>query len=220
MTRTTTTLLGFGVLILGSAFAVAQDSSDLAGTPLLRMDVATLESELQGVETELRNFKALIGRLETANKKSSNTDRERAIKNLRQAMGEKILKDEDYLGQEHLIRRHGQEVDVVSTREMEEGTASGKLPQTGRRIMYEGPADTYNAFYRLVRMQEIFVSCSTIEEHAIAKSSPADERYLSLVNQFAVLMERDTEELKNLLTEKKAVLEAETDKPEDADSKE
>jgi hypothetical protein len=219
MIRTLITLLGCG-LLLSSSLALGQDSTELEGTPLLRMSVSTLQLELQRSETELRDFKALIGRLETANKKSSNTDRERAIDNLREAMGNKILKDEEYLGEEHLIRKHGKEVDVVSTSEVEENTASGKLPQTGRRIMYEGPADTYNAFYRLVRMQEIFISCRTIESHAIAKAAPADQRYLSLVNQFAVLMEHDLEEMQNLLAEKEAALEARTVSPDASEGEE
>ena len=56
--------------------------------------------------------------------------------------------------------------------------------------------------------------------HAIAKAAPADQRYLSLVNQFAVLMEHDLEEMQNLLAEKEAALEARTVSPDASEGEE
>jgi len=211
MTRIFIHLLGLLLLGLGADAALAQDSSDLDGTPLKAMDIQNLDLELQRDETALRDFRNLIGRLESAAKKSSNTDRRRAVENLRNAMADKILQAEDYLGQKHTLRRHGQEVTVATTSEVEETTASGKIPQTGRKIRYQGPADLYNALYRLVRMQEIFISCRTIEEHAIAKSTESLQRYLKLTTEFASLMEADVQEIRNLRAEMEARLVVEAD---------
>ncbi len=211
MIRICILLLGVLLLGFGADAALAQDSSDLDGTPLKAMDIRSLDLELQRDETALRDFRNLIGRLESAAKKSNNTDRRRAVENLRNAMADKILQAEDYLGQEHTLRRHGQEVTVATTSEVEETTASGKIPQTGRKIRYQGPADLYNAFYRLVRMQEIFTSCRTLEEHAIAKSTESLQRYLNLTTEFANLMETDVQEIRDLRAEVEARLAAEAD---------
>ena len=203
MMRTITVLFGLPLLLLSSlsTSSLAQGSADLDGTPLKGMDVKTLQIELERAERDLRDFGGYIGGLESASKKSSNSDRRRAVERLRVGMGDWILKVEDELGQEHTIRMHGKEVTQTTTKEMEKTTSSGRLPQTGRKIRYQGPADLYNAFYRLTRMQEIFTSCRTIEEHAIAKETQALDRYHRLVSEFKMLMDAQIQEIRNLIPE-------------------
>ena len=203
MMRTITVLFGLPLLLLSSlpTSSLAQGSADLDGTPLKRMDVQTLQIELERAERDLRDFEDYIGGLESASKKSSNSDRRRSVDRLREAMVNWILKVEDELGQEHTIRMHGQEVTQTTTKEIEKTTSSGRLPQTGRKIRYQGPADLYNAFYRLTRMQEIFISCRTIEEHAIAKETQALDRYHRLVSEFKMLMDTQIQEIRDLIPE-------------------
>jgi len=189
-------------LMLTATPILAQNSTDLNGTPLKEMNIDALQRELDRNERALKKFRSDIKGLEAAGKKSSNTDRSRVIESLVSGMADKILQEEDLLGQEHLIRQHGKEASQLTTTQLEQTTAEGRLPKTGRRMIYEGPADRYHAFYRLMRMQEIYVNCSTIQEQTIAKASPAFERYINLVTEFGNLMEMDNQEIQNLITEK------------------
>ena len=50
-------------------------------------------------------------------------------------------------------------------------------------------------------MQEIFISCRTIEEHAIAKETQALERYHRLVSEFKMLMDTQIQEIRDLIPE-------------------
>jgi hypothetical protein len=200
-------------LMVLSPPSLAQNSTDLNGTPLEKMSIDALERQLDLNERALKTFRSNLKSLEAAGKKSSNTARRRAVENLVNSMADKILQEEDLLGQEHLIRQHGKEADQLTTKQVENATAEGRLPKTGRRMIYEGPADRYHAFYRLMRMQEIYVNCSTIQEQAIAKASPAFERYITLATEFGSHMEMDNLEITNLIGEKKAAArrEAEAD---------
>jgi hypothetical protein len=155
-----------------------------------------LERELRAGERELASFRSAIRKLEQASRSSSNTGRRSAIENLERMMGAVIDAGEAELSEDYRITRHSGEVDQVPTRELEES----KGVRVGRRqIAPFGPNSTPPGYYRLARQQTIYVSCSRLNEQAIANQNAALEHYRSLVEEFAGLMEGALDERRSRL---------------------
>ena len=192
--RSALTLLAIPVLVAFCAPAVAQqdDSVDLS-----TKEINALEREIQTKERRLRRFDSAIGKLRTAGRQSSHSGARKAVEDTEKLMHEVISFEEQKLGEEYRITQRSEEVETVHTNDLTD--ARGVRTKSRRR--HPLPPDTPPEYLRLVRLQDIYYTCQTLREHAIARTGEAPERYGNVILEFAEIMRTDLAELKAKLPE-------------------
>jgi hypothetical protein len=188
---TTLTMLSLcGLCVAGLAPAVAAAAQE----GLTPAEEKRIIREIDQKERELARFRAQIRKLESAARRSSNSSRRSAVEALESTMGETIVAAEEALGEDYRITKHGSDVDQVRTWELEQS----KGVRTRNRIWISqgGENAPPPAYLRLMRQQAIFVSCKTVREQAIAAQNGVLDRYSSLVEEFALLLEDEIVELR------------------------
>ena len=187
-------MIAIPILVAFCVPAVAQQE-DSAG--LSTKDVNALEREIQTKERRLRKFDSAISKLRTAGRQSSHSSARKAVEDTEKLMREVISYEEQKLGEEYRITQRGEEVETVHTNDLTD--ARGVRTQSRRR--HTLPPDTPPEYLRLVRLQDIYYTCQTLQEHAIARTGEAPERYASVILEFADIMRTDLAELKAKLPE-------------------
>ncbi len=158
-----------------------------------------LENHLRKTSKELKTMKNLEKKLTSAARQSSNTARKTAISNLREHMGQCILRRENDLGQDHTIKMHGKEVTSGTTAAAEVGTPVGTSRAKTSLNFKEGLAGL--RLRQLSRMQSIYVSAIQNEQPAIERQGDSLDRYTTQVRRFREELERS-----------KSILDAELEK--------
>ena len=158
-----------------------------------------LENHLRKTGKELKTMKNLEKKLTSAARQSSNTARKTAISNLREHMGQCILRRENDLGQDHTIKMHGKEVTSGTTAAAEVGTPVGTSRAKTSLNFKEGLAGL--RLRQLSRMQSIYVSAIQNEQPAIERQGDSLDRYTTQVRRFREELERS-----------KSILDAELEK--------
>ena len=158
-----------------------------------------LENHLRKTSKELKTMKNLEKKLESAARQSSNTARKTSINNLREHMGQCILRRENDLGQDHTIKMHGKEVTSGTTAAAEVGTPVGTSRAKTSLNFKEGLAGL--RLRQLSRMQSIYVSAIQNEQPAIERQGDSLDRYTTQVRRFREELERS-----------KSILDAELEK--------
>ena len=158
-----------------------------------------LENHLRKTSKELKTMKNLEKKLESAARQSSNTARKTSINNLREHMGQCILRRENDLGQDHTIKMHGKEVTSGTTAAAEVGTPVGTSRAKTSLNFKEGLAGL--RLRQLSRMQSIYVSALQNEQPAIERQGDSLDRYTTQVRRFREELERS-----------KSILDAELEK--------
>ena len=192
--RFTLATLAIPILVAFCAPSAAQQD-DSAG--LSTREINSLEREIREKERRLRNFDSAISKLKTAGRQTSHSGARKAVDNAEKIMLEVISFEEQKLGKDYVIAQHGQGVETVSTDDMTESRGV----RTNNRRSYSLPADTPPEYLRLVRLQEIYYTCQTLREHAIARTGDAPKNYASVVLEFANIMRTDLAELEARLPE-------------------
>ena len=191
-------VLGILLGIVLAALPVAAQESDPAS--MSQSEVKALQREIQDMDRVLSKFTRLTDSLQTANRKSSNSGRRKAIDDLEKAMGQVIRAGEQKLGEKYLITQHGTEVEQVRTDDL----GSGKGVNTRNRDLYamslEGRSPPPE-YFRLSRQQSLFVSCKTIREQAISKQAGSESKYLSLSREFGDLIGQNLNAMRARLPE-------------------
>ena len=141
-----------------------------------------LENHLRKTSKELKTMKNLEKKLQSASKQSSNTARKSAINNLQDHMVQCILRREDDLGQDHTIKKHGEEVTTGTTSAAEVGAPVGTSRAKTSLNFKEGIAGM--RLRQLSRMQSIFVSAKHNQQPAIEKQGDSLDRYSNQVRKF------------------------------------
>lgn len=185
-------MVGATVAVLAAVLAPAVQET--AAADLAQTEDRALQKEIAAQERAIRDFTALIGKLERTERESSSSGRRRALSNLSEAMGAVIVTGERKLGEEYVITQHGEEVSVVRTDEI----GAGRGVNTRKRVVPPPGANEAPpvAYFHLVRQQAIYVSCRTIQEQAANKQGEAFAQYRGLAKEFAELMRRDLAELR------------------------
>ena len=194
-------LLAGLVLLAGVVFlmswanpALAQDDEK----PLSNREVKELEREIQHKERQLDDFESILRKLKSAARQTSHSPARKAVDETEELMAEVIRYEEQKLGEEYVITQHGEEAETVHTSELTESRGV----RTRNRRPYTAPAGTPPEYLRLVRLQEIYVSCQTLGELAVSRTGDAAERYGNLVREFADVMRADLAELQAKLPER------------------
>jgi hypothetical protein len=97
-------------------------------------------------------------------------------------MGSCILRREDDLGQDHTIKKHGEEVTSGTTSAAEVGAPVGTSRAKTSLNYKEGIAGL--RLRQLSRMQSIYVSAKHNKQPAIEKQGEALDRYMNQVRRF------------------------------------
>ena len=160
-----------------------------------------LENHLRKTSKELKTMKNLEKKLQSASKQSSNTARKSAINNLQDHMVQCILRREDDLGQDHTIKKHGEEVTTGTTSAAEVGAPVGTSVAKTSLNYKEGIAGL--RLRQLSRMQSIFVSTKHNQQPAIEKQGDSLDRYSNQVRKFREELETSVSILESEL-EKRA----------------
>jgi len=193
------TILGTAALAILLTTSVAAQTKGLPTAPTNKAELNALEREIANKERGLDKYMSELRRLESAGKKSSNSDRDRSIGRIEKAMAEMIRFEESKLGDEYLLTMHGQEVDVVHT--SESGSTTGTGVRTGTKNRQRPPEGAPPVYLRLRSMQQIFTSCQTIRQMAISGQGDMFSRYEAQSHDFARLLREDLAELRGLLPE-------------------
>lgn len=183
--------------LVAAAFCLPAHAQTDTADPLSTRDLNALKREIQQKERQLKTFESALRKLKAAARQTSNSAARSAAERTESVMREVIRYEEQKLGEDSLIKQHGQDVATVPTNELTEGNAV----RTRNRRRYELPPDTPPEYIRLVRLQDIYATCQTLKEHAIARSGEAPERYGNLTREFADLMREDLAALQAKLPE-------------------
>lgn len=155
---------------------------------LTQADIRELQEDLQKADRTLRDYDQLLVDLNKAADKTSKSARKKAIQRIEEIQGRVILALEERLDEEYKVIRHGEEAAQVDTREAEE-LSSGSSPRQKRtvaeKLSHQGVA---SPGYRLVRMQQIYVSLQQSRQQAIDREPTAFDRYYRLAREFGGLM--------------------------------
>ena len=160
-------------------------------------EVNALEREIRTKERRLQQFDSAISKLRTAGRQSSHSGARKAVEDTAELMREVISYEERKLGEDYRITQRGEEVETVHTDDLTD--ARGVRTKSRRR--HTLPPDTPPEYLRLVRLQDIYYTCQTLQEHAIARTGEAPQRYGDVVLEFADIMRTDLDELKAKLPE-------------------
>jgi hypothetical protein len=174
-----------GLLLVAfcAGFAAAGDDD----APLSPREIRDLEREIQHKERQLGDFESLMRKLKSAGRQTSHSPARSAVDETEKLMAEVILYEERKLGDDYVIKQHGEETETVHSKELTESRGV----RTRNRRSFTVPAGTPPEYVRMVRLQEIYVSCQTLAEHAVARTGDAPERYGNLVREFADVMRAD-----------------------------
>lgn len=178
---------------------------DSRADDLKEFDTRELEGHLRKTDKELKTMKNLEKKLESAARKSSNSDRKTAINKIQDHMGSCILRREDDLGQEHTIKKHGETVTAGTTSAAEAGAPVGTSRAKTSLQYKEGIAGL--RLRQLSRMQSIFISAKTNLQPAIEKQGDSLDRYQTKVRQFREELERSHSILTTELEKRTAEME-------------
>jgi len=169
-------LLAVACAALLAGVARAQDPQPRTTTELRR--------DLKETEREIKTIQDLQRKLTSAGRESSNTARHSAVDELREHMGDCIVRREDALGMEHTIKMHGQAVKGGTTEAAEVGAPVGtsRSKQVKNLTMNDGP--NADRLRRLSMLQSLYVSAVKIERSAVEKQGDAYDSYLAKVARF------------------------------------
>lgn len=178
MKKTALKIAALAICLTVTAGIAAQSVAD----ELEDFKTRDLENHLRKTSKELKTMKNLEKKLESASRQSSNTARKTAINNLQDHMGQCILRREDDLGQDHTIKKHGENVTSGTTSAAEVGAPVGTSRAKTSLNFKEGIAGM--RLRQLSRMQSIFVSAKHNQQPAIERQGDSLDRYSNQVRKF------------------------------------
>ena len=165
-------------------------ATSAAGADLSGVSERDLRQGLDKVQGELRDQEALMRKLDSAGRSSSNASRKSVIADIQEHMAGIIMDRESILSQEHTIKQHGTEVQVGLTDAAEVGTPIANK-KTRRRVR-KGEAEEHpEALRRLTRMQTILVSTRRSEVMAADRQGDSFERFTTLCSEFTDILRSD-----------------------------
>ena len=174
--------------------AAAQDDADTQLTPA---EINRLEREIREKERRVRDFDNAIGKLKTGARQSSNSSLRKAVDSTLDLMAEAILFEERKFGEDNLIRMHNQYVTPVHSNEL----TKSRGVRTRRPYGPYGTQTIPVEYMRLVRMQEIIVTCRKMQELAVTRQGDAPQRFANVTLEFEQILIADLNELKSFLPE-------------------
>jgi hypothetical protein len=176
--RKTVLILACALTCLG-ATAPAEDMSGVSDRDLARGS--------EKLAREIRDMDALLRKLESSGRSSSNAGRRSAIEGILDAMVQIVYDREEVLGEEHTIKRHGDEVQTGLTDAAEVGTPMA-TKKTRRRIRKGEAEELPDALRRLTRMQTIVVSARRIEVPAVDRQGETFEQLQGMCREFGEIL--------------------------------
>ena len=199
MKKTALKIVALTICLSVTAGIAVESLAESLADELENFNTRDLENHLRKTSKELKTMKNLEKKLESAARQSSNTARKTSINNLREHMGQCILRRENDLGQDHTIKMHGKEVTSGTTTAAEVGTPVGTSRAKTSLNFKEGLAGL--RLRQLSRMQSIYVSALQNEQPAIERQGDSLDRYTTQVRRFREELERS-----------KSILDAELEK--------
>jgi len=184
-----TTALKIAMMVICLAVSAGFVADSLA-SDLDEFSTKELQDAFRKTEKELKTMKNLEKKLASAAKQSSNTARKSSIQDIQDHMAKCILRREDYLGQEHTIKMHGEHVQSGTTSAAEVGAPVG-TSRAKTSLNYVEGIKGY-LLRQLSLMQSLFVSAKTNMQPAIEKQGDSLDRYANHTRRFREELERNT----------------------------
>jgi hypothetical protein len=201
MKKTALTIAALAICFTVTAGAVANAQSE----DLKEFSTRDLERALKETNKELKTFRNLEKKFDSAARQSSNTARKSAINDIQDHMGKCILRREDNLGLEHTIKMHGGHVVAGTTDAADVGAPVG-TSRAKRSLDYVEGIEGY-LLRQLSRLQSIFIAAMNNKQPAIEKQGDSLERYAGFTRRFREELERNVMILEGELANRAAAQE-------------
>ena len=185
MKKTALTIAVMAICLTVTAGFVA----DSLANDLDEFSTKELQDAFRKTQKELKTFKSLEKKLASAAKQSSNSARKSTIQDIQDHMAKCILRREDFLGQEHTIKMHGEEVTSGTTSAAELGAPVGTSRAKTSLNYVEGIRGYL--LRQLSLMQSLFIGAKTNKQPAIERQGDSLERYASHTRRFREELERN-----------------------------
>lgn len=174
----------WGRILLGAACAALLAGSVALASETNPRPTKELRKDLQQTERELKKITDLKRQFTSAGRESSNSKRQKLVEQLREHMGECIIRREDALGMEHTIKMHGQAVKGGTTEAAEVGAPVGTSRSKQMKNLNAMDGPNADRLRQLAAMQSLYVSATKLERSAVEKQGEAYDAYLAKVDRF------------------------------------
>ena len=171
-------IIGLLVLIL-----IAMVSAVSWGAPGPERTTNEIEKDLRATQGEIKKFKDLHSKLESAGRQSSNAARQKVIQKLQDFMGECVQRREGDLGEDITIKQHGKMVQSGTT----DAALYGKSDPNKKTDQSE--VVNSDRLRQLSGMKSIYVGAKNNSRPAIERQGEAFDRYTETIGKFGQQLE-------------------------------